>query len=145
SDTTVEAVTIAHSDQWGIYVEAQAGAALAGTRIYNVTFDDDSGPALRIVPAGDDVVNGPFADDGVVACSHFVDTPNGADHCTSPATLGISADAIRGWTIRNNTFQNMICGGDYKRTIWIRFGSRDVTIASNTIIGSNLNIMVGED
>jgi hypothetical protein len=145
SNVTVASLTIAHSSVVGMLVQAPTTGDITGVRIYDVTFDDDVGPSVRVhpnVPASPDV--GPYADNGTIACSRFVDT-SAVDHCTIPNQLGIDAVAVRGWTIRDNRFDHVVCPTAFRRAILIRGGSRDVVLANNRMLDSNGNITLGDD
>jgi hypothetical protein len=145
SNVTVASLTIAHSSVVGMLVQAPITGDITGARIYDVTFDDDVGPAVRVYPnqpPSPDV--GPYADNGTIACSRFIDT-SAVDHCTIPNQLGIDAVAVRGWTIRDNRFDHVVCPTAFRRAIWIRGGSRDVVLANNRMLDSTGNITLGDD
>ena len=143
SDVTISTVTFAQSPSVAILVQPTAGSDIMGDIIYDVTFDDDIGPAVRIYPFNLNVTAGPFADNGTIACSRFKDT-TAVDHCTTPVDLGIDGFGIRGWTIRNNVLDHLACPTRLVRSIWIRGGSRDTQLIANRILDSNGAITLGD-
>ncbi len=140
SDVTIASLTFAQAGT-AIRVQPLAGT-LTGTRIYDVTFADVTGPAIRIssgTPADHSL--GPYADNGTIACSRFAGAPSAA-HC-SPGTLAIDGSAIRGWVIRDNHFEGLACDSQNRRMVWIGHGSRDTQITNNVFKNLAMNIMIG--
>jgi hypothetical protein len=145
SNVTIASLTITNASAIGVRVSAPATGDITNDRIYDLTFADVIGPGIRIVPGTPTMPNlGPFADNGTIACSRFVDT-TAVDHCTVPVNLAIDANAVRGWTIRNNRFDHVACPSGFRRTVVVRAGSRDVVIANNRMLDSNGNIQLGND
>lgn len=142
SNVTITAVTVAHAQFVGVMVEPTS-IAVTGTKLHDITFLDDGGPAVRIFPAGGDATIGPYADNGVITCSRFVDTPTGADHCAA-SPLGIDGRGIRGWTISHNRFVDNACATLHRRTVVVRGGSRATQIINNHFSGSAMNILLGD-
>jgi len=142
SNVTLASVTLTAAPGPALFVDPTVAANVTGTTVYDVTFLDNDGPAIRIRPFNG-ATTGPFADDGKIACSRFVITPTGgADTCTPP-TLGIAADAVRGWTVRDNRFERLSCATTVRRTVAFRAGSRDTRLSGNVFLGSAMNIMLG--
>ena len=144
SGVTLTSLTIAHGGASAVDLEPTGTADLTDDTIYDVTFDDDVGPGVQIRPEDGDPTEGPFVDSGLIACSRFVDT-TAVDHCTVPDQLAIHGIGVRGWTIRNNTFDHVTCPTTFKRTIWMRGGSRDTQLIDNHFLDSAMNIMLGDD
>ena len=143
SNVTIASVTFARAPSVAVAVVPTISANILGDTIYNVTFDDDGGPAVRLTAYNALAASGPYADDGTLACSRFHDT-TAVDHCAA-TQLGIDALAVRGWTIRDNTFDHLACPTRLIRTIMIRGGSRDNQVTNNHLLDSNGNILIGND
>jgi hypothetical protein len=144
SNVTLTELTLSHAAVVAVLVEPLGGGDIMGDQIYDVTFDDDVGPAVRIYPFTLASAGAPYADYGTIACSRFKDT-TAVDHCSRPMQLSIDAVATRGWTIRDNTFDHVACPTKLVRAIWIRGGSRDMAITNNQLLDSNGNITLGAD
>jgi hypothetical protein len=143
SNVVIASITLAHALNITVHIEPKIAADITGDEIYDVTFADNGGAGLRLRPFNNAAgATGPYADNGTIACSRFVDTA-AVDHCT-PNILAIDGIAIRGWTIRNNRFDGVTCPIAPRRTIWLRNGSRDTQIVSNVFVGSSMNIMMGD-
>ena len=143
SDVTISSVTFSRAPSVALLVQPPATGDIMGDMIYDVTFDDAVGPAVRVYPFNASVTTGPYADDGTIACSRFTDT-TAVDHCTNTTDLGIDGIAIRGWTIRNNVFDHLACATRLVRAIWISAGSRDTQVIANRILDSNGAITLGD-
>ena len=143
SNVTIADLTIMNATTIALLVQGSATANTTGTKIYDVTFADAGGPAVRINALGGSVT-GPFADTGTIACSRFRDTPTGPSHCGG-AILGIDASAARDWIVRDNDFRDLVCQNSLARVILFRGGSRDTQVVRNRITGSNMNICLGID
>jgi len=122
-------------------VHVEGSADITGPTLYDVHVIDAGRYGLSV--ADDD---GPWADDGTVACSTFelsdVHRPfvrNGCD------TGGIDAYGARGWTVRDNVFKSFWCTSSLANPN-IRFwrGSRDTVITRNILIDAPYGIVLGE-
>src|SRR5258706_11833563 len=87
---------------------------------------------------------GPWADNGTVSCSRFIQTPASPDVCPS-RILAIDAGGAAGWTVRDSRFENLACASGVHRTIAFDDGSRDTKIINNTFINVAMNIRLGND
>ncbi len=142
SNVTITEVTITRSSGAGLLISPPPGGDITGDSVYRVTFVDNDGAAVRVSPnAG--ATTGPFADTGTLACSHFSETSGNTNVCSN-GTLGIAIESARGWTVRDNQLVGVRCPDQLQRAMFIRYGSRDIAVVRNTIIGSNINIGLGD-
>lgn len=142
SNITLTALTITRASGSAVIVEPTAAGSITGTTIHDVTLVDNVGPAIRMRPLGTNV-NGPFADDGTIACSRVTYTPAGNPCLAAGNLLGISGEAVRGWTVRDNRFEGLGCTTKFVRSVRFHQGSRDISIANNVFDGSAGSIMMG--
>ncbi len=141
SKVTIADLTLQNATTMAVLVAGTAAADTLGVQLYDLIFANPGGPAIRILPFGGTVA-GPFADDGTIACSQFLDTPALDNHCVG-STLGIDGEAARGWVVRDNAFSGLVCPNEYERAIIFRYGSRDTQVVRNRLKGSNMNISFG--
>jgi hypothetical protein len=142
SGVRLEAMTIARSSGDGVAVEPTATGDLLDLRIYDVTFLDHGGPGVRARPHRSQFA-GPFADDGTIACSRFLVTPEGTERSCNPNGFGIRASGARGWILRDNYFAAVLCDTVRARALWVTNGSRDITVVDNEFTNIGMNIMLG--
>jgi hypothetical protein len=138
SNVSLVSITIAHSAGEGLEIQPTASAGLTGVRVYDVTFLDDAAEQIRIDASN---VGGPYADDGEIGCSRLMKTTFPA--CPS-GSVGVYANAARGWLVHDNQFSNVACTG-FARAMWFRGGSRDTRVIGNRLLSSNMNITLGDD
>ena len=139
SNTTFISLSIVNSADEGIRVEPLMTGTAAGTQIYDVTFEDNNGVALRAKPYST-LATGPFSDNGSVACSRFLhSTP---DSCAGDGTFGVRLMGTRTWTVRDNYFAGQ-CSPTRVRAIWSDYGARDVDIIDNVFSNNMNNIIFG--
>ena len=135
---TVAEVTLTRGD---VLLRAGSGAPSNSLAVHRVRFVDAINAALRV-----NSVDG-AADDGVVACSRFVQTDAGREtgcQLGDESTMGIQAQAVRGWRITANRFDGYYCAGNTTaRAIVADRGSRDVEIDRNIIRDSFIGIQLG--
>jgi len=141
---TASGVTFAHLTMFASHddiVNVAPIADITGPTLYDVHIKNAGRYGLTVADA-----DGPWADDGTVACSTFELTNahrpfvrNGCD------TGGIDAYGARGWTVRDNVFSGYWCASSLANPN-IRFwrGSRDTVITRNVLIDAPYGIVLGE-
>jgi hypothetical protein len=142
SNVRVAHLSLRNSTNNAILVQAQASGNITGVELYDLVFGDHVNADVQL--RSFDVENGPFADNGTVACSHFEVTSGFHDSACNASGNGIDGESVRGWTIRNNTFQDMYCSLFLARTVKFEAGSRDVLIMGNIFLNSPMNIFLGD-
>jgi len=142
SNVTLTSLTLGDAPGTALMVEPTVAADINGATVHDVTFLDNDGPAIRIRPYNN-LSTGPFADAGKISCSRFVIAVGSvANTCIQP-TLGIAAEGVRGWTVRDNQFERLSCTTGVRRNVSFRAGSRDTRLIGNVFLGSAMNIMLG--
>ncbi|HUS33215.1 MAG TPA: hypothetical protein VMZ53_32155 [Kofleriaceae bacterium] len=133
-------LTMRNTKQDAVFVEPlDAAGDATGVRIYDVTFTDVRGPAVR-AKSYMSLATTPFADDGEVACSrvgHTVDSDCGPD-----GVFGVRLQGARNWTIRDTYFSGR-CSPSRTRAVWADAGARDVTVTNNVFANNRNNILFG--
>lgn len=140
SGASLISLTVRNAVNDGTRVESTVGTDITDNLIYDITFTTHPGSGIRIRSANG-VLTGPFADSGEIACSRFITDP--ADCAGGTGSSGVSGDAARGWTIRNNVFDKRQCTVPSVRTVWFDTGSRDIDIISNLFLDTDYAIFAG--
>jgi hypothetical protein len=134
------ALTLRNTGQDAIYVEPlDATTDTDGTKIYDVTFTDVRGPAVR-AKSYQSLATTRFADNGAVACSRVGHTLD--DDCGGDGVFGVRLMGVRNWTIRENYFSGR-CTTTRTRAIWADFGARDISIVGNVFADNTNNMLLG--
>jgi hypothetical protein len=138
--TSLIAVTLRNTGQDAIVVEPfDATTVLRNANIYDVTFTDIRGPAVR-AKSYQSLATTEYADYGKLQCSRIGHTlPN---DCGSDGVFGVRLMGVRGWEIRNNYFAGR-CAAARVRAIWADKGARDIVISDNVFSDNGNNILMG--
>ena len=142
SNVTLTQLSLVNASGGALVINPTASGDITGDVVHDVTFTDNEGAAIRVAP-NNGSTTGPFADGGTISCSHFSETIGNTGVC-SAGTLGIAMESARGWTIRDNHFTNVRCPNQLQRAMFIRYGARDIAVVRNTILGSSINIGLGD-
>jgi hypothetical protein len=122
-----------------VFEPLDAAGDATGALVYDVTFTDSRGPAVR-AKSYMSLDTPPFADGGTFACSRVAHTV--ANDCGTDGVFGARLMGVRGWTIRDNYFSGQ-CGTARIRAIWADRGARDISILGNVFANNGNNIMLG--
>ena len=133
-------LTLRNTGGDAVVVEPFDGAGQAqNTEIYDVTFTDVRGPAVR-AKSYQSLATTPYADYGTLACSRIGHTV--ANDCGPDGVFGARLMGVRGWVIDSNYFSGQ-CGSARVRAIWADKGARDTSIVGNVFANNGNNIIVG--
>lgn len=146
SNVTVAHVTVTRAVDHPIHVFPGDAGDVTGTRLYGLRIIDGGEQFVKINPNG---ARDAWVDDGAVECSLFRMTDAGRPQVErSPGgcyTGGVDAHSARGWTVRNNRFEDIYCAGEGLAEHAIHFwsASRDTVVENNVIVGCARGIGFG--
>lgn len=135
-------LTVREPRRHAVQVRGERGAA--GVVLYNLHLID-AGQQFVKVSTGDGR-SGPFADDGLVACSlvEYTTSSRGTDVSSPDYTNGVDILAGRGWVVRDNVFRRIRSGaGPAGPAILVWKNAQDTVIKRNLIIDSWRGIALG--
>lgn len=139
SNVSFIALTIKTSMDDGIFVEPTSSTDTSGFLVYDVSFIDIGGTAVR-VRSFNNQATGPFVENGEVACSRVTHTTPSA--CVADSVFGVRLVATRGWAVHHNYFAAS-CSPLRSRAVWADQGARDISVTANLFVGNMNNIMFG--
>jgi hypothetical protein len=138
SDVVIADLTVTRAVHHPIHVTGGPTADVTGVVLHHLRLVDGGEQFVKINTSGADPNT--YADDGVVACSHFELTDAGRPMVVPDPggcyTGGIDGHQARGWHVRQNTFLGIHCenGSLAEHAIHFWTASRDTLVERNTIV-----------